>query len=128
MATHSGNEGFVQDGNTTIGEIRTFNVNETIATIDDSALNDASDTHLIGSKAWTGAVTVAMDVTDAIQANMTIGSEHAYTFLLAGNVSGQPSLTGNATITGIGQSVERNTLTLSEYTLTGQGALTRGTV
>lgn len=128
MATRLGNGGVVKLGNTTIGELRGFSLTETVQIVDDSALTDSADTHLVGSSNWSATVTVAQDVTDAVQANMTVGSEYAFTFWPSGNVSGQPAETGNATIETRGDSVERNTLIVTELTLRGQGALTRGTI
>lgn len=128
MATHIGNEGFVKLGNTTIGEIRSFELTETVNLVDDSALTDAADTHLVGSKNFEGTVTVAYDITDASQAAMTAGAEAAYTFLPSGNVASQPSLTGNATVESIAFSSSRNEMIEQTFTLKGQGALTRGTV
>ena len=127
MATHLGNEGFVDLGNTTIGELRSFDLTETVNIVDDSQLTDGADTHLAGSTQWEGTIVVAYDILDPTQGNMTIGSEAAYTFYPTGNVALQPELTGNATINSIGSSNTRNEIVEQTLAITGQGALTRGT-
>ena len=53
MATHAGSEGTVKVGANAIAEIRSFSVEETGDTIDDSTMGDSARTYIAGLKTYT---------------------------------------------------------------------------
>lgn len=128
MATHIGNEGVVLVGNTTVGEVRSFEVTENAEVADDSALTDAWDTHILGSKNWTASVTCSWDETDGGQGNLTIGNEVTLNLYPEGNAAADTYYTGNATVTTLSHSVGRNEVQEVSFDCTGKGALTITTV
>lgn len=128
MATHTGNEGSLNSGNTTVGELRSWEITENVSTMDDSAIADAWDTHKVGSKSWEMSATVMWDETDTGQGTLTIGTEVTVNAYPEGTGNGATYYTGNATVTTKGHSITRNETQEMTLTLTGQGALTLTTV
>ena len=70
MATFHGNSSVVKIGANAIAEVRSFSVTETIDTVDDTAIGDASRSFKTGHKSWTATVEMMWDDTD------TNGQEH----------------------------------------------------
>ena len=48
MATHAGSEGTVKSGSNTVAEIRSFSLEESADTIEDTTMGDTSRTYLTG--------------------------------------------------------------------------------
>lgn len=129
MTTHSGVDGLVQVGGNTVAEIKSFSIDESANPINDSNLNDAAETHLMGRTSWTASIEVQWDETDTTgQEAMTAGASLAVIFLPEGNTSGDVSLSGTASITSRGLAVGEEAVITQTFTLQGNGALTRGTV
>lgn len=129
MATHTGVDGLVQVGGNTVAEIKSFSIDESANPINDSNLNDAAETHLIGRTSWTASIEVQWDETDTTgQEAMTIGASIAATFLPEGNTTGDVSMAGTASITNRSTAVAEEAIITQSFTLQGNGALTRGTV
>lgn len=128
MATHIGNEGTVLVGNVAIGEITNFEINSSAAVAEDSALSDAWDSHLVGSKSWTASVGFRWDETDGGQGNLTIGSSVVLNLYPEGNAANDTYYTGTATVTSLTHSIERNAAQDVSIEATGNGNLTIATV
>lgn len=129
MATFSGNDGVVEIGANTMAEVRSFTVNQTAETIDDTAMGDAWRTHLTGLKTWDGTVECMWDDTDTNgQEALTVGSSVTLTLCPEGDTTGDYTLSGAATVTGVTntQSYD-NTVVTRSFTFQGSGALTIGT-
>jgi len=129
MATFSGNDGVVEIGANTMAEVRSFTVNQTAETIDDTAMGDSWRTHLTGLKTWDGTVECMWDDTDTNgQEALTVGSSVSLTLCPEGDTTGDYTLAGTATVTGVTntQSYD-NTVVTRSFTFQGSGALTIGT-
>ena len=64
MATHTGSEGTVRVGSNAIAEIRSYSVEETADTVEDTSMGDAYRTFKTTLKGWSGSVDVFWDETD----------------------------------------------------------------
>lgn len=133
MATHRGNDGAVKQGaswaaGTAVGELKAWTMQLAAETMDDSALTDAWDTHLVGGKSGRGTITVHLDPADTSQAAMTVGA--SVTLFLSGmeGDSGDKYFTCAATITGIGVTVARNQVVERTFDWTANGAVTESTI
>lgn len=124
MATFPGNSGVVEVGGTAVGEVKSFNVTETMDTAEDTAMGDASRTHITTLKSWEGSVEAMFDDTDAIQESLTIGASITIDFLPEGAVTGSYSLTGTATVTSIETSNEIEAPVSRSFSFQGNGDLT----
>jgi predicted secreted protein len=130
MATHTGSEGTVRVGaSNDILEIRSYSVEETADTVEDTSMGDSYRTHKTTLKAWTGTVDVFWDETDSTgQGALTVGSEVTVRFMPEGTGGGDAYLTGSAIVTGKTISASFDGMVESTITLQGTGALTTTTV
>lgn len=128
MTTHIGNEGTIKIGSNTLGELRSWSIEETVETVDDSAIGDASDTHLVGSKAWSGEASCAYDADDTNgQVALAIGASVALNVYAYGTTTGNKYLSGTVTVTKVGRQASRNGLIEQSFSFKGNGALSIAT-
>lgn len=128
MATFSGSAGVVKAGGTAIGEIRSFTVDQTGDTVEDTAMGDAARSYKATLNTFTASVDALFDDTDSAQTSMTIGASLAFLFQPEGSGSGAYQLSGTGLITGISQTQSFDGLVERSFTVQGTGALTIGTV
>jgi hypothetical protein len=130
MATHTGSEGTVRVGATnSILEIRSYSVEETADTAEDTSMGDSYRTFKTTLKAWTGSVDVFWDELDTTgQGALIVGSEVAVRFMPEGAASGGVYLAGNAIVTGKTVTGSFDGMVESTITLQGTGSLSSATV
>ena len=128
MATFSGSAGVVKAGGNAIGEIRSFTVDQTGDTVEDTAMGDAARSYKATLNTFTASVDALFDDTDAAQSAMTIGASLAFLFQPEGSGSGAYQLSGTGLVTGISQTQSFDGLVERSFTVQGTGALTIGTV
>ena len=127
MATFSGSAGVVKAGGTAIGEIRSFTVDQTSDTVEDTAMGDATRSFKATLKSFTASVDAFFDDTNAVQESMVVGAEIAFLFQPEGSTTGKYQLSGDGIITGISQTQSFDGLVERSFTVQGTGALTIGT-
>lgn len=129
MATHTGSEGTVRVGaSNSILEIRSYSVEETADTAEDTSMGDAYRTHKTTLKSWSGSVDVFWDEGDTTgQGALTVGSEVTLRFMPEGTTTGDIYLTGTAIVTGKTVSASFDGMVESTITVQGTGALTSAT-
>jgi len=128
MATFKGNSGTVKVGANAIAEIRSYNIDETMDTIEDTAMGDTFRTYKTSLKVFSGSVDVFFDDTDTNgQGALTVGSEVTVSFLMEGDTTGSHELTGTALVTGRTITGSFDGMVEASLTLQGTGALTEGT-
>mgnify|MGYP003131550810 FL=1 len=127
MATFSGSAGVVKAGGNAIGEIRSFTVDQTGDTVEDTAMGDTSRSFVPTLNTFTASIDALFDDTDTAQTAMTIGSSLAFLFQPEGSGSGAYQLSGSGIVTGISQSQSFDGLVERSFTVQGTGALTIGT-
>lgn len=130
MATHTGSEGTVKVGSTNdVLEIRSYSIEETADTAEDTSMGDSYRTFKTTLKAWTGSVDVFWDETDSTgQGALVVGSEVTVRFMPEGASSGDTYLTGNAIVTGKTVTGSFDGMVESTITLQGTGSLSSATV
>ena len=128
MATFSGSAGVVKAGGNAIGEIRSFTVDQTAATVEDTAMGDTTRSYKATLNTFTASIDALFDDTDTAQTAMTIGSSLAFLFQPEGSGSGAFQLSGSGIVTGISQTQSFDGLVERSFTVQGTGALTIGTV
>lgn len=128
MATHTGSEGTVKVGANTILEIRSYSVERTADTVEDTSMGDTWRTHKATLKSWTGTVDVFWDETDTTgQGALVEGAEVTVNFYPEGATTGDKYLTGSAIVTGKTVSASFDGMVESTITLQGNGALSEAT-
>lgn len=128
MATHLGKEGTVQVGSNSIAEIRSFSIDETVDTVEDTSMGDASKTYLASIKDFSGSVDVLYDETDTNgQVALAVGATVTLNFAPEGAATGDVKLTGNAIVTSKSISSSFDGLVEASISVQGTGGLTTTT-
>ena len=127
MATHTGSEGTIKVSSTTVGELRSYSLEQTADTIEDTSMGDSVRTYKAGLKAWSGSASLFFDETDAGQTALALGTEIALKVYPEGASSGDKYYYGQAIITGSNISASFDGMVEAEVTFTGTGSLTLGT-
>lgn len=129
MATFKGNSGTVKVGANAIAEIRSFNIDENMDTIEDTSMGDTYRTFKTSLKSFSGSVDVFFDDTDTNgQGALTVGSEVTVNFQMEGDSTGSHVLSGSALVTGRTITSSFDGMVEASLTLQGTGALTETTV
>jgi len=129
MATHAGSEGTVKSGANDVAEIRSYSLEETADTIEDTTMGDSSRTYLSSLKTFSGSVDVFWDETDTNgQGSFTVGSEVTLAVYPEGDTSGDSYYSGTAIVTGRTVTGSFDGMVEATFTLQGTGALTLSTV
>ena len=129
MATHAGSEGTVKVGSNAIAEIRSFSLEETADTLEDTTMGDTARTYKSSLTTFTGSIDVFWDETDTSgQGALTIGASVTLNVYPEGDASGDTYYTGSAIVTGVTRSSSFDGLVEASITVQGSGALTATTV
>jgi hypothetical protein len=129
MATHAGSEGTVKVGSDAIAEIRSFSIEETADTLEDTSMGDSARTYKPSLTSFSGSVDVFWDETDtAGQGGLTIGAEVTLNLYPEGDTAGDTYLSGSAIVTGRSVSSSFDGLVEMSISVQGNGALTQTTV
>ncbi len=128
MATHTGSEGTIKIGANTLGELRSFTLETTAETIEDTSMGDTSRTYKVGLKTFTGTASVFFDETDTAQPSLVAGAEITLNVYPEGASSGDTYYTGSAIVTGRTINSSFDGMVEMEISYQGTGALTESTV
>lgn len=128
MANHTGSEGTVKVGTATIAEIRSFSIDETSDTAEDTSMGDSYRTYKTTLKAWSGSVDVFWDELDTTgQGALSVGSEVTMKFYPEGATAGDLYLTGTAIVTSKTVNASFDGMVESSIKVQGTGALSGAT-
>ena len=127
MATHTGSEGLIKINTDTIGELRSYSLETTSDTIEDTSMGDSARTYKTGLTSFTGTASVYMDEADTAQIALTVGSEITLAFYFEGATTGDKYYTGTAIVTGKSVSGSFDGLVESEISFQGTGTLSLST-
>ena len=128
MATHTGSEGTIKIGSDTLGELRSFTLETTAETIEDTSMGDANRTYKVGLKSFTGSASVFFDETDTAQTALVAGAEITLNVYPEGASSGDTYYSGSAIVTGRTINSSFDGMVEMEISYQGTGALTESTV
>jgi predicted secreted protein len=129
MATHTGSEGTVKVGSNAIAEIRSFSIEESADTLEDTTMGDTARTYKSSLTTYTGSIDVLWDETDTTgQGALTIGAEVTLNLYPEGDTSGDTYYTGTAIVTGRTINSTYDGLVEMSISVQGSGALTETTV
>ena len=129
MATHTGSEGTVKVGANTIAEIRSFSIDETGDTLEDTTMGDTARTYKSSLTSFSGSVDVFYDETDTTgQGALTVGAEITINAYPEGDAAGDTYKSGSAIVTGVSLTSSFDGMVESSITFQGNGSLTTTTV
>lgn len=129
MATHKGSEGAVYVGANAIAEIRSYSLEETADTIEDTSMGDSARTYKASLTSFSGSIDVYWDETDTNgQGALDVGSEVTLNFYPEGNATGDTYYTGTCIVTGVSRSASFDGMVEASVSVQGTGALSETTV
>jgi len=129
MANHTGSEGTVKIGTNTVAEVKSWSIDETADTIEDTAMGDTDRTYKTGLKSWSGSMDCFWDETDTTgQGALTTGASVTLAVYPEGAVSGDTYFSGTALVTGISRQAALDGMVEASFSFQGTGALTETTV
>ena len=127
MATHTGSEGTIKVATTVVGELRSYSLEQTADTIEDTSMGDTSRSYKSALKGWSGSASLFFDEADAGQLLLVLGTSIALKVYPEGASSGDKYYYGQAIITGSNISASFDGMVEAEITFTGTGSITFGT-
>lgn len=128
MATHTGSEGTVKVGSNAIAEIRSYSVEQTGDTVEDTTMGDVWRTHKSTLKSWTASVDCFWDETDTTgQGALTVGASVTLNLYPEGATTGDSYLTGTGLVTSKTITGSFDGMVESTIAVQGTGELTTGT-
>lgn len=129
MATHKGSEGTVHVGTNAIAEIKSYALEESADTIEDTTMGDAARTYTPSLTTFSGSIDVFWDETDTNgQVALAIGSSVTLKWYPEGVASGDTYYTGTALVTGKNISASFDGMVEASISVQGTGAITTATV
>lgn len=129
MATHKGSEGTVKVGSNAVAEIRSYSIEESADTLEDTSMGDSARSYKPSLTSFSGSLDVFWDETDVDgQGALSIGSEVTLNVYPEGDTTGDTYYTGSAIVTGVSRSASFDGLVEASISVQGNGALTPTTV
>ena len=129
MATHKGSEGTVKVGSNAVAEIRSYSIEESADTLEDTSMGNSARTYKPSLTSFSGSLDVFWDETDTSgQGALSIGSEVTLNFYPEGDTSGDTYYSGSAIVTGVSRTGSFDGLVEASISVQGNGALTESTV
>ena len=129
MATHAGSEGTVKVGANDVAEIRSFSIEQSADTLEDTTMGDSARTYLPSLTTFTGSLDVLWDETDSTgQGALLIGSSVTLNLYPEGDTLGDTYLSGSAIVTGRTINSSYDGLVEMSISVQGSGALSISTV
>ena len=128
MATHKGSEGTVKVGSDAVAEIRSYSLEESADTLEDTSMGDSARTYKSSLTSFSGSIDVFWDETDTAQNALSIGSEVTLNVYPEGDSASNTYYTGTAIVTGVSRSASFDGLVEASVSVQGTGALTSTTV
>ena len=125
MATHKGSEGTVKVGSNAVAEIRSYSIEESADTLEDTSMGDSARSYKPSLTSFSGSLDVFWDETDTSgQGALSIGSEVTLNVYPEGETAGDTYYTGSAIVTGVSRSASFDGLVEASISVQGNGALT----
>ena len=129
MATHKGSEGIIKVGTDSVLEIRSYSIEESADTLEDTSMGDSARTYKPSLTSFSGSLDVFWDETDTSgQGALSIGSEVTLNVYPEGDASGDTYYSGSAIVTGVSRTGSFDGLVEASISVQGNGALTESTV
>lgn len=128
MATFAGKDGIVKIGSNAIGEIRSYSIEQTMDTIEDSTMGDGDRTYVASLKSFSGSLDCYFDEADAGQLDVQVGDTGTINVQMEGDTTGDHQLSGSILVTGRTITAAFDGMVEASLTFQGTGALTEGTV
>ena len=129
MATYKGSDGIVKVGTNTVAEIRSYSIEETADTLEDTAMGDTARTYKSSLTSFSGSLDVFWDESDSSgQGALSIGAAVQLNVYPEGADTNDKYYQGDVIVTGVSRSASFDGLVEASISVQGTGTLTSTTV
>lgn len=128
MATHTGSAGTIKIGANAVAELRSFSIEETADTVEDTVMTDTARSFKPTLTSFSGSADVYWDETDTAQTALSVGAEVTIGFYPEGAASTSTYYSGSCIVTGVSRSSSFDGMVEASISLQGNGALTTSVV
>jgi len=128
MATHTGSEGTVKIGSDQLGEIRSYTIESSGETIENTTMGLSARTYVAGLTTFTASFEVFFDETDTAQNAVDAGATITFSVYPEGDTAGDTYYTGSGIVTGRSITAAFDGMVEMSLSVQGTGALTETTV
>lgn len=129
MATHTGSAGVVKVASNTVAEVKSWTLDQTQDTVEDTALGDTVKTFKATQSSSNGTIDCHWDETDSTgQGAMTIGATVTLNLYPEGADSGDTYYSASAIITSVGVNQSHDGIVERSFGFQVSGAVTIATV
>lgn len=129
MATYKGSDGVIKVSTNTVAEIRSYSIEESADTLEDTSMGDGARTYKPSLTSFSGSLDVFWDESDSSgQGALSIGSEVQLNVYPEGADSGDTYYQGDVIVTGVSRSASFDGLVEASISVQGTGALSELTV
>ena len=129
MATHTGSAGTIKIGANAVAELRSFSIEETADTVEDTVMTDTARSFKPTLTSFSGSADVYWDETDTNgQVALSVGAEVTIGFYPEGDTSTSTYYSGSCIVTGVSRSSSFDGMVEASISLQGNGALTTSVV
>jgi hypothetical protein len=128
MARYRGYNGAVEVSATEVGELESFDIEQSVNQITANTLGNSSTDVDAGQMSWSGTINVFHDPDDAQHTALLPGATVALVLFPAGNTTGLESITGNFLVTTASTTVGADDNVKRSYSVMNKGDVTIGTV
>jgi hypothetical protein len=125
---HTGKDGVVKVDGVIIAEVRSFSVEQTGDTVENTVMTSSFRTFKPTLNSFTGSADVYWNETDGGQSSIAINGEVTVTFFPEGDSAGDTYYSGDCIVTGISRSASFDGMVEASITFQGTSALTETTV
>lgn len=126
--THTGSEGTVKIGSDILAEIRSYTIESSGETIEDTTMGDSARTYKAGLTTFTASFEVYFDETDTAQNAVDAGASITFSVYPEGDTAGDTYYTGSGIVTGRSITASFDGMVEMSLSVQGTGALTETTV
>ena len=128
MATHTGSEGTVKIGSDTLSEIRSYTIESSGETIENTTMGDSARTYVAALTTFSASFEVFFDETDTAQNAVDAGTSVTFSVYPEGAEAGDTYYTGSGIVTGRSVTASFDGMVEMALSVQGTGALTETTV
>jgi len=125
---HVGKDGVLKIDDVAVAQLRSFSVDETGDTVEDTTMTSTFRTYKPTLTSFTGSADVYWDETDSGQNGIVINDEPSIGFYPEGETAGDTYYSGTCIVTGVSRSASFDGMVEASITFQGSGALTASTV
>lgn len=128
MATYIGKSGVVKVGGTAVAEVKDWSIETTSEMVTTTTMGDDWVGNKATQKSWSASFNAFWDKSDSAQTSLVEGASITLELQPEGDTTGLSEFSGSCIVASVSRSASFDGLVEASFSVTGDGALTVGTV